>query len=61
MSFSPGQRVVLKPGLPQAKDHIGTVVRLDPDGAVRVQWAGPEAPAEPSRYSPRALVLWEDD
>ena len=61
MSFSPGERVVLKPGLPQAKDHVGTVVSVDPDGVVWVQWAGHEAPDAPTKYSPRALVAWADD
>jgi hypothetical protein len=57
--FSPGQPVVLKPSLPQSADHVGTVISIDADGAIWVQWVGPEAPTRPTKYSAKALVLWE--
>jgi hypothetical protein len=55
MDLSIGDRVVLTKGLPQRHDHVGSVVRLD-DGDVWVQWEGPEAPSEPSKYRVRALA-----
>lgn len=57
-SFSVGDHVVLKQGLPQHDDHVGTVVRVE-DAAVWVQWGGPEAPSEPTKFSRRALEAAE--
>ena len=52
--FHVGDHVVLKKGLPQRDDHVGTVVKIEA-GEIWVRWGGPEAPVEPTKFSPRAL------
>jgi hypothetical protein len=52
--FQVGDRVVLKEGLPQRGDHVGTVVKIERD-EIWVRWSGPEAPAEPAKFSAGAL------
>jgi hypothetical protein len=54
-SFKVGDRVTLKQPLPGSKDNVGTVVALNADITVTVQWEGPEAPAKPTKFSASAL------
>jgi hypothetical protein len=54
-SFKVGDRVTLKQPLPGSKDNVGTVVALNTDATIMVQWEGPEAPAEPTKFSALAL------
>jgi hypothetical protein len=53
--FKVGDRVTLKQSLPGSKDNVGTVVALNADITVMVQWEGPEAPAKPTKFSASAL------
>jgi hypothetical protein len=59
MAFELGDRVVLKDRIPGSADHVGIVVRIDNEDTVSVHWSGSDAPGKPSRYTPRALELWE--
>jgi hypothetical protein len=52
--FQVGDHVVLKKGLPQRGDHVGTVVKIEGE-EIWVRWSGPEAPTEPTKFSLRAL------
>jgi hypothetical protein len=54
-SFKVGDRVTLKRPLPGSKDNVGTVVALNADATIMVQWEGPEAPAVPTKFSALAL------
>lgn len=52
--FQVGEHVVLKKGLPQRADHVGTIVKIEGE-EIWVRWSGPEAPPEPTKFSARAL------
>jgi hypothetical protein len=52
--FEVGEHVVLKEGLPQRADHVGTVVKIEKN-EIWVRWSGPDAPPEPAKFSARAL------
>lgn len=54
-SFKVGDRVTLKQPLPGSNDNMGTVVALNADATIMVQWEGPEAPAKPAKFSALAL------
>jgi hypothetical protein len=61
MAFELGDRAVLKDRIPGRADHVWIVVRIDDEDTVSGHWSGPDAPAKPSRYTPRALELWEPE
>jgi hypothetical protein len=52
--FQVGDHVVLKKGLPQRADHVGTVVKIEGD-EIWIRWSGPEAPAALAKFSARAV------
>jgi hypothetical protein len=53
--FQPGEHVVLIEELPGASEDLGSVVEIEEDGTVVVEWT---RSGEQARFDPRALERW---